>query len=87
MHAGRKLRTWRIAHDLEQRDVAAAARMAQGVISLIERGLRRPTLEQAFKLQIATVGHVAVVEWLPPKALVRVRSALPSGTNPVSAMP
>lgn len=62
-----RLAAWRQERGLNQRDAARAARVGQGVWSWIERGLRVPTLAQAFRLEKLT--GIDAVAWLPPADL------------------
>jgi transcriptional regulator with XRE-family HTH domain len=69
-----RLKTWRKKRGLNQLAAARAALVPQGAWSMIENGLRRPTLEQAFLIEKLTAGEIRAAEWSPSAKLRRIRS-------------
>lgn len=74
-HPSSKLLKWRTALDQPQHVVARAAGIPQGRYSVIERGLVRPSLDQAFQIQELTGGLIEAREWADARKIRAVRRA------------
>lgn len=57
------LATHRRDHNLSQRDFAQLVRVDQSVISRIEKGVIRPSLDLALRIDEVTNGAVPVAVW------------------------
>lgn len=62
-----RLRAWRLAEGLTQRQAAKLAEITQCRWSEIESGMSVPTLHQAFGIQRATHGKIRADAWPKPK--------------------
>lgn len=59
-----RLRAWRKGRELDQAYVSRGTRIAQSALSLIERGKQKPSLAQAFAIELFTGGAIVAKEWL-----------------------
>ncbi len=70
-----RLRAWRVAHFARQSDAAKAAKIGQGPWSEIENGKRRPTLDQAFRIEDLTreTGEeIPARDWVKTRKMRRI---------------
>ncbi len=68
--AGVKLRTWRRRRGLTLAAAGLLVDQSASVWCTWERARRRPALEHALAIELATRGHVRVEDWSFPRALV-----------------